>query len=193
MFGRVLVANRGEVAVRVLRALRELEIPSVAVYSEADAAPCTYELADEAVLLGPAPAAESYLNIDAVLAACRQTGCDALHPGYGFLSENAEFVARCRESGIAFVGPDARSRRVDGRQDPRPPPRAGLGLPVVPGSTEAVTTADEAQSIAAEVGYPVAVKAAGGGGGMAFRVAHDAEELGKALASVRVRRRPVLR
>ena len=185
MLGKVLVANRGEVAVRVLRALRELEIPSVAVYSEADRDAVHVRLADEAVAIGPAPAAESYLDVDAVLGACRQTGCDALHPGYGFLSENAAFARRCADAGIVFVGPSPEAIDAMGEKTSARRLASELGVPVVPGSSGAVESVAAALEVAAEVGYPVAVKASGGGGGIGFRVAADEAELAAALDAVR--------
>ena len=185
MFGKVLVANRGEVAVRVLRALRELEIPSVAVYSEADRDAVHVRLADEAVAIGPAPAAQSYLDVDAVLAACRETGCDALHPGYGFLSENASFARRCADRGIVFVGPSPEAIEAMGEKTSARRLATELGVPVVPGSSGSVESVAAALEVAGEVGYPVAVKASGGGGGIGFRVAADEEELAAALGAVR--------
>jgi len=185
VLGKVLVANRGEVAVRVLRALRELEIPSVAVYSEADRDAVHVRLADEAVAIGPAPAAESYLDVDAVLAACRQTGCDALHPGYGFLSENAAFARRCADAGVIFVGPAPEAIEAMGEKTSARRLASELGVPIVPGSRGAVESIADALEAAGEVGYPVAVKASGGGGGIGFRVATDEAELAAALDAVR--------
>jgi acetyl-CoA carboxylase biotin carboxylase subunit len=183
MFDKVLVANRGEIAVRIVRTLTELGITSVAIYSEADADAMHVRLADEAVLVGPAPAAASYLNVDAILDACRRSGCDALHPGYGFLSENAPFAARCRDDGIAFVGPTPEVIELMGDKVRARQLVASLGVPVVPGTTEPVTKLAEAREAAEGLGFPVAVKAVGGGGGIGFRVARDADALEQALAS----------
>jgi acetyl-CoA carboxylase biotin carboxylase subunit len=183
MFAKVLVANRGEIAVRVLRTLRELGVASAAIYSEADAGALHVELADEAFPVGPSPAPASYLNADAIIAACRRAGCDALHPGYGFLSENAAFAARCRDEGIAFIGPTPEVIELMGDKIRARQLVAGLGVPVVPGTTEAIDTLDAAREAADELGYPVAVKAAGGGGGIGFRVAADATGLEQALAA----------
>ena len=185
MFRKVLVANRGEVAVRVLRALRELEIPSVAIYSEADRDAPHVRLADEAVAVGPTPAAQSYLDVEAVLAAGRTTGCDALHPGYGFLSENAGFARLCGEAGIAFVGPTPEAIEAMGEKTKARQLASENGVPIVPGSAGPVETVDEALEVADRVGFPVAVKASGGGGGIGFRVAGSAEELGAALEAAR--------
>jgi acetyl-CoA carboxylase biotin carboxylase subunit len=185
MFQKVLVANRGEIAVRILRTLRELGIPSVAIYSEADVGALHVELADEAVLIGPAPATASYLDADAIVAACQASGCDALHPGYGFLSENAAFAARCCDEGITFVGPSSEVIALMGDKIRARRLVASLGLPIVPGTLEPVETVSEARAAGAELGFPVAIKAAGGGGGIGFRVARDPEELEQALASSR--------
>ena len=181
MLRKVVVANRGEIAVRVIRTLRELGIPSVAVYSEADAGAPHVRLADEAHLLGPPPPLESYLNADALLDVCRRTGADALHPGYGFLAENAAFARRCRESDVTFVGPDADAIEAMGEKTAARRLVAGLGIPVVPGTSHPVAADGAAEAEA--IGYPVAVKAAGGGGGIGFRVARDATELERALAA----------
>jgi acetyl-CoA/propionyl-CoA carboxylase biotin carboxyl carrier protein len=183
MFDKVMVANRGEIAVRVLRTLSELGIRSVAVYSEADAAAPHVRLADESVPIGPAPATASYLNADSIIDACRRSGCDALHPGYGFLSENAAFASRCRDEGIAFVGPTPEVIELMGDKIRARQLVAGLGVPVVPGTLEPVTTLEHAREVAESLGFPVAVKAAGGGGGIGLRVAHDAAALEQALAS----------
>jgi acetyl-CoA/propionyl-CoA carboxylase biotin carboxyl carrier protein len=185
VFRKVLVANRGEIAVRVLRALRELGITSVAVYSEADADALHVRLADEAVAIGPARAAESYLDEAAVLAAARASGCDALHPGYGFLSEHAGFARRCAEAGVAFVGPEPAVIEAMGEKTRARELARGLGVPVVPGSHGPAATLEEALAVADEVGYPVAVKASGGGGGIAFRVASSHEQVAATLDAVR--------
>jgi acetyl-CoA carboxylase biotin carboxylase subunit len=182
---RVLVANRGEIAVRVIRALRELGVRSVAVYSEADADAVHVRLADEAVPIGPAPAVESYLNEEAVLGAARASGCDALHPGYGFLSEHAGFARRCAEAGIVFVGPAPDAIEAMGEKTRARALARQLGVPVVPGSHGPSRTLEEALAVADEVGYPVAVKASGGGGGIAFRVASGHEEVEATLDAVR--------
>jgi len=183
VFQGVLVANRGEIAVRVIRALRELGIRSVAVYSEADAGAPHTRLADEAVSIGRAAPAESYLNDDAVLAAAHASGCDALHPGYGFLSEHAGFARRCAEAGITFVGPAPEAIEAMGEKTRARELAGALGIPLVPGSHGAVTTTEEVSAVAEEVGYPVAVKASGGGGGIAFRVAAGPDEVPATLAA----------
>jgi acetyl-CoA carboxylase biotin carboxylase subunit len=176
MFSRVLVANRGEIAVRVIRALHELEIEAVAVYSTADKDSMHVRLADRAVALGPAPAAQSYLNIPSVIAAATTTGCEAIHPGYGFLSENPAFVAACEDNELVFVGPtaDVMARMGDKVQAKAEMKRAGV--PLVPGSEGAVSPR-EARTLAAELGYPVLLKAAAGGGGKGMRTVDGEDEL----------------
>jgi acetyl-CoA carboxylase biotin carboxylase subunit len=176
MFSRVLVANRGEIAVRVIRALHELEIEAVAVYSTADKDSMHVRLADRAVALGPAPAAQSYLNIPSVIAAATTTGCEAIHPGYGFLSENPAFVAACEDNELVFVGPtaDVMARMGDKVQAKAEMKRAGV--PLVPGSEGAVSSG-EARTLAAELGYPVLLKAAAGGGGKGMRTVDGEDEL----------------
>jgi acetyl-CoA carboxylase, biotin carboxylase subunit len=174
MFSRVLVANRGEIAVRVIRALHELEIEAVAIYSTADKESMHVRLADRAVAVGPAPASQSYLNIPSVIAAATTTGCEAIHPGYGFLAENPAFVAACEDNELAFVGPTA---DVMARMGDKVQAKAELksaGVPLVPGSDGAVAPA-EARSLSAELGYPVLLKAAAGGGGKGMRIV-DAED-----------------
>jgi acetyl-CoA carboxylase biotin carboxylase subunit len=176
VFSRVLVANRGEIAVRVIRALHELEIEAVAVYSTADKDSMHVRLADRAVALGPAPAAQSYLNIPSVIAAATTTGCEAIHPGYGFLSENPAFVAACEDNELVFVGPtaDVMARMGDKVQAKAEMKRAGV--PLVPGSEGAVSPG-EARTLAAELGYPVLLKAAAGGGGKGMRTVDGEDEL----------------
>jgi len=182
---KVLVANRGEVAVRVIRALRALGVASVAVYSEPDAGAPHARLADEAHPIGRGPAAESYLDGRALVDLALRTGCDAVHPGYGFLSENAAFAERCAAAGLVFVGPAPDAIEAMGSKTRARELVARLGIPVVPGSAGAVGSARYAREAADEIGYPVAVKAAGGGGGMGFRVAADGDELEAALDAVR--------
>jgi acetyl-CoA/propionyl-CoA carboxylase biotin carboxyl carrier protein len=178
MFSKVLVANRGEIAVRVIRALDELGIPAVAVYSEIDRHAMHVERAGEAYLLGPAPAAESYLRIDRILEVARESGAEAIHPGYGFLAENAPFARACEEAGIVFIGPPASAIEAMGSKTRARELMQAAGVPIVPGTTEPVATIDDARAIIAEeIGYPVAVKAAGGGGGKGFRVALGEDEL----------------
>jgi acetyl-CoA carboxylase, biotin carboxylase subunit len=179
MFSRVLVANRGEVAVRVIRALHELGIEAVAVYSTADAGALHTRLADRAVCIGPPPAAESYLKIPSVVAAGETTGCDAVHPGYGFLSENPEFVRACEDNDLVFIGPDAdvMSRMGDKVEAKRE--LADAGVPLVPG-TEAVQLA-EARRSAVELGYPILLKASAGGGGKGMRVVEQPDDLDSAF------------
>jgi acetyl-CoA carboxylase, biotin carboxylase subunit len=176
MFSRVLVANRGEIAVRVIRALHELEIEAVAVYSTVDKEAMHVRLADRAVALGPPPAAQSYLNIPSVIAAATTTGCEAIHPGYGFLSENPAFVAACEDNDLVFVGPtaDVMARMGDKVQAKAEMKRAGV--PLVPGSEGAVSPR-EARSLAGELGYPVLLKAAAGGGGKGMRIVDADDEL----------------
>jgi len=176
VFSRVLIANRGEIAVRVIRALHELEIEAVAIYSTADKESMHVRLADRAVAVGPAPASQSYLNIPSVIAAATTTGCEAIHPGYGFLAENPAFVAACEDNELVFVGPpaDVMARMGDKVQAKAEMKRADV--PLVPGSKEAVGSA-EARSVAAELGYPVLLKAASGGGGKGMRVVDADDEL----------------
>src|SRR6201991_1507992 len=181
MFTRVLVANRGEIAVRVIRALDELGIESVAVYSEADRDAQHVQRATEAYLLGPGPASESYLNVDKILEVIERSGAEAVHPGYGFLAENAAFARRLEEAGVTFIGPPASGSAGMGPKSRARGLMQEAGVPIVPGTTEPVETVEDAAKIAEEIGYPVAVKAAGGGGGKGFRVALEADKLQEAF------------
>ncbi|MBA3473989.1 MAG: acetyl-CoA carboxylase biotin carboxylase subunit, partial [Rubrobacter sp.] len=180
MLKKVLIANRGEIAVRIVRACRELEIPSVAVYSDADEEALHVRLADEAVHIGPAKAQKSYLNIEAVVEAARDKGADAVHPGYGFLAENAGFAAACRDAGLAFVGPSPETMENIGDKSAARRLAKEADVPIVPG-TEGNATPDEAMEKAGEIGYPVMVKAAAGGGGMGIRVVEGEGELEEAV------------
>ena len=180
MFSRVLVANRGEIAVRVIRALHELGVEAVAVYSTADAGALHTRLADRAVCIGPPSATESYLNLSSVVAAAETTGCDAVHPGYGFLAENTDFVKACEENDLVFVGPDADVMARMGDKVEAKRELAAAGLPLVPG-TEAVG-AKEAQAAAAEIGFPVLLKPSAGGGGKGMRLVERFEDLEDAFA-----------
>jgi acetyl-CoA/propionyl-CoA carboxylase biotin carboxyl carrier protein len=178
MFQKILIANRGEIAIRVIRACKELGISTVAVYSEIDRDALHVKAADEAYLLGPGPAAESYLNVDRILEVIRESGAEAVHPGYGFLAENADFARRLEEEGIVFIGPPASAIEAMGSKTSARELMEKAGVPIVPGTTETVETLEEAAKIAEEeIGYPVAVKATGGGGGKGFRVALTPEEL----------------
>ena len=181
MFRKVLIANRGEIAVRVLRALREMGISSVAVYSEADRASLQVRMADEAVCIGPAASSESYLRIDKLIDAARQTGAEAIHPGYGFLSENAEFADACANAGIVFIGPPASAIRAMGSKIAARQLAIAAGVPVVPGTESPVSDPLEARKVAAEVGYPVLLKAAAGGGGKGMRLVESEAHLESAL------------
>ena len=184
MFSKVLIANRGEIALRVLRACKELGVQTVAVHSTADADAMHVRLADESVCIGPPAAAESYLNIPSIVSACEITGADAVHPGYGFLSENARFADILEAHNVTFIGPSAEHIRLMGDKIAAKEAVKKLGIPVVPGSEGAVTL-EQATGIAAEIGYPVIVKAAAGGGGRGMKVVRTAGDLGKALSSAR--------
>ena len=185
MFDKILIANRGEIALRVLRACKELGIPSVAVHSTADADAMHVRLADESVCIGPPPARDSYLNVPALLAACEITGADAVHPGYGFLSENARFAEILTEHGIGFIGPKAEHIRLMGDKIEAKRTAKKLGIPVVPGSEGGITTDEEAFRIGKEIGYPLLVKAAAGGGGRGMKVALTEDEMSIALSTAR--------
>jgi acetyl-CoA carboxylase biotin carboxylase subunit len=170
---RILIANRGEIAVRIIRAAHDLELTAVAVHSTADAGALHVRMADEAVEIGPGPAARSYLNIDALLQAARDTGAEAVHPGYGFLSERAEFAQACVDAGLGFVGPDPSHIALMGDKAQARETARHAGVPTIPGSDGAVDDVDAAVAVAANIGYPVALKAAGGGGGRGIRIAAD--------------------
>jgi acetyl-CoA carboxylase biotin carboxylase subunit len=177
MFRKVLIANRGEIAVRILRASRELDIPCVAVYSTADKTALHAQISDEAVCIGPPESRKSYLDINSVIQAALQTGCDALHPGFGFLSENAEFARKCAENGITFIGPSSEAIEMLGDKAQAKTTMKNAGVPVIPGSDGAVTSYAEAKKLAEEIGYPVLVKASAGGGGRGIRLVENAESL----------------
>src|SRR4051812_32751909 len=177
MFSKVLVANRGEIAVRVIRALDELGIASVAVYSEADRDAQHVKRATEAYLLGPGPAAESYLNVDKIMEVIEASGAEAVHPGYGFLAENAAFAKRLEDAEVTFIGPPASAIEAMGSKTRARELMQNAGVPIVPGTTDPVETLEDAARIAEEIGYPIAVKAAGGGGGKGFRVALEKAKL----------------
>ena len=185
MFDKILIANRGEIALRILRAAKELGIQTVAVHSTADREAMHVKLADESVCIGPPPARESYLNIPALLAACEITGAEAIHPGYGFLSENARFAEILADHNIAFIGPKAEHIRIMGDKIEAKRTAKRLGIPCVPGSEGGITDDDEAMRVATEIGFPVLVKAAAGGGGRGMKVARTAEDLSVALSTAR--------
>jgi len=185
MFDKILIANRGEIALRILRAAKELGIQTVAVHSTADKDAMHVKLADESVCIGPPAARDSYLNIPALLAACEITGAEAIHPGYGFLSENARFAEILAEHNISFIGPKAEHIRIMGDKIEAKRTAKRLGIPCVPGSEGGVTDDDEAMKVAKEIGFPVLVKAASGGGGRGMKVARTAEDLSVALATAR--------
>ncbi len=185
MFTKVLIANRGEIALRVIRACRELGVKSVAVYSEADARAPHVREADEAILLGPAPSSESYLKGDAIIAAALRTGAEAIHPGYGFLSEREWFARAVRDAGLVWIGPPAEAIAAMGSKTAARSLAIAAGTPVVPGTTSALRDADEAAAVADSFGYPVLLKAAAGGGGKGMRVVHRREDIAAALQSAR--------
>jgi acetyl-CoA carboxylase biotin carboxylase subunit len=189
MFSKILIANRGEIALRVLRACKELGIATVAVHSTADADAMHVRLADESVCIGPPPARDSYLNIPQILAACEITGAEAVHPGYGFLSENARFADILAAHGIAFIGPSGDHIRIMGDKIEAKRTAVRLGIPVVPGSEGGITDNAAAARVAADIGFPVLIKAAAGGGGRGMKVARSAEELPEALANARAEAR----
>src|SRR6478609_1664175 len=183
MFDKILIANRGEIALRILRACKELGIATVAVHSTADADAMHVRLADESVCIGPPPSKDSYLNIPSLLAACEITGADAVHPGYGFLSENARFAEILGEHNLHFIGPKAEHIRLMGDKIEAKKTAKRLGIPVVPGSDGAVGPEDDALAIARKIGFPVLVKAAAGGGGRGMKVAQTADDLLLALST----------
>ena len=178
---KLLVANRGEIALRVMRTARHMGIHAVAIYSEADADAPHVHFADEAYLVGPAPSAQSYLNVEAVLEACRASGADAVHPGYGFLSENAAFAERIEAEGITWVGPPPSAIRVMGDKLSAKAAAAQFDVPLVPGSDGALATAEAAQEVADRIGYPLMIKASAGGGGKGMRIVHSASEVREAF------------
>ena len=185
MFKKVLIANRGEIALRVIRACRELDIQTVAVYSDADRESLHVRFADDDVCIGPPSSRDSYLKIPRLIAAAEITGADAIHPGYGFLAENAEFAETCRASGIAFIGPTPDQIRVMGDKAAARKAMSEVGVPIVPGTPGPVDDVDEALEYARSMGFPVIIKAAAGGGGKGMRVARDADDFARSFTLAR--------
>jgi len=185
MFHKVLIANRGEIAIRVIRACKELGIKTVAVYSTADAESLHVKLADESVCIGPPPSSQSYLNINAIISAAELTDAAAIHPGYGFLSENARFAEVCEQCGITFIGPTAESMRVMGDKISARQAVIAHGVPILPGTKENVKSVDEAVKIAREIGFPVIIKATAGGGGRGMKIVHSQATLATAYATAK--------
>ncbi len=185
MFDKILIANRGEIALRVHRACKEMGISTVAVHSQADTSAMHVRLADESVCIGPAPASKSYLNIPSIIAACEITGAQAVHPGYGFLSENARFAEIVAAHGYTFIGPKPEHIRVMGDKIAAKQTARSLGIPCVPGSDGGITEDDEAVRVAEEIGFPVLIKSAAGGGGRGMKVARNAADLPNALSTAR--------
>jgi len=183
LFNKVLIANRGEIALRIIRACHELGVRTVAVYSEADRESLHVRFADEDVCIGKAPAADSYLNIPRIIAAAEVTGAEAIHPGYGFLAENAEFSEICTRSGLVFIGPTPEQIRAMGDKATARHTMMEVGVPTVPGSDGVVADADEALAVSAEIGFPIMIKASAGGGGKGMRIAPDADTFPKLLAA----------
>jgi acetyl-CoA carboxylase biotin carboxylase subunit len=189
LFQKILIANRGEIALRVQRACREMGIPSVAVHSTADAQAMHVRLADESVCIGPPPARDSYLNVAAILSAATITGADAIHPGYGFLSENAEFADMVEAHGLTFIGPSPAHIRMMGDKIAAKAAMASLGVPLVPGSDGQLADIEQARAVAARIGYPVLIKAAAGGGGRGMKVALTPDDLDEAWTVARTEAR----
>src|SRR5690349_1451703 len=185
MFKKILIANRGEIALRVIRACRELEIETVAVYSDADRESLHVRFADDDVCIGPAPARDSYLKIPRLIAAAEITGADAIHPGYGFLAENAEFAETCLASNITFIGPTPEQIRVMGDKAAARKAMTAVGVPIIPGTPGPVEDADEALTFAREIGFPVIIKAAAGGGGKGMRVAKNVDDFARSFQLAR--------
>ncbi|WP_284165422.1 acetyl-CoA carboxylase biotin carboxylase subunit [Frigidibacter sp. SD6-1] len=185
MFEKILIANRGEIALRVIRACKEMGIRSVAVHSTADSDAMHVRMADESVCIGPAPSSQSYLSIPAIVSACEITGAEAIHPGYGFLSENAAFVQVLEDHGITFIGPSAEHIRIMGDKITAKDTAKRLGIPVVPGSDGGVADLTDAKKVAGDIGYPVIIKATAGGGGRGMKVARDESELEVAFRTAR--------
>ncbi len=185
MFKKILIANRGEIALRVVRAAREMGIATVAVHSTADADAMHVRMADESVCIGPPASPQSYLSVPAIIAACEVTGAEAIHPGYGFLSENAGFVQVVEDHGLTFIGPTAEHIRIMGDKITAKDTMKALGVPCVPGSDGGVATLDDAKRIGAEIGYPVIIKATAGGGGRGMKVAQTAADMEKAFLTAR--------
>ncbi len=189
MFHKILIANRGEIALRIQRACREMGIPTVAVHSTADAEAMHVRLADESVCIGPPPARDSYLNVPSILSAATITGADAIHPGYGFLSENASFAEMVEAHGLTFIGPSPAHIRMMGDKIAAKTAMASLGVPLVPGSDGEVADIEEARRVADDIGYPVLIKAAAGGGGRGMKVAHTPDDLEEAWQVARTEAR----
>lgn len=185
MFNKILIANRGEIALRVIRACREMGIQSVAVHSTADADAMHVRMADESVCIGPAAGTDSYLSMPAIISACEITGAQAIHPGYGFLSENARFVQIVEDHGLTFIGPTAEHIRIMGDKIKAKDTMKALGVPCVPGSDGGVPTLEDAKRIGAEIGYPVIIKATAGGGGRGMKVAQNAAQMEQAFMTAR--------
>jgi acetyl-CoA carboxylase biotin carboxylase subunit len=185
MFHKVLIANRGEIAVRIIRACKELGIKTVAVYSQADIHSLHVKLADESVCIGPAPSAQSYLNINAIISAAELTDAEAIHPGYGFLAENAKFAEVCEKCGITFIGPTAESMRIMGDKISARQAVIKQGVPILPGTKEGVHSVEEAVKVAKEIGFPVIIKATAGGGGRGMKIVHSQAALPNAFATAR--------
>lgn len=177
MIKKILIANRGEIAVRIIRAAKEMNIETVAIYSEADKESLHIQLADEAYCVGPASSKESYLNMSNIISVAVLTNCDAIHPGYGFLAENADFAELCQDCNIIFIGPSADAISQMGTKDVARETMKKAGVPVVPGSTGIIKDVEEAKKLAKKIGYPVIIKATAGGGGKGIRVAEDEEKL----------------
>lgn len=185
MFHKILIANRGEIAVRVIRACKEMGIKTVAVYSQADIHSLHVKLADESVCIGPASSALSYLNINAIISAAELTDAEAIHPGYGFLSENANFAEVCEKCGITFIGPSAESMRIMGDKISARQAVIKQGVPILPGTKEGVHSVEEAVKVAKEIGFPVIIKATAGGGGRGMKIVHSQATLPNAFATAR--------
>lgn len=186
MFQKILIANRGEIAVRIIRACRELGIKTVAVYSEADREALHTQLADEAICIGPASSLESYLNMERILSATIAVKADAIHPGFGFLSENSKFVEMCQKCNITFIGPSAEVINRMGNKSEARATMMKAGVPVVPGTKEPVYTPEEGMKIANEIGYPVMIKASSGGGGKGMRISESAEDFGENFSTAQM-------